>query len=242
MYRSKKTLWLLAVLPLLVLSACGVAAPAPTQDPAQLYTQIAATVVANMTQTAAAASPTPVETATSLASPTAAPTNTPLISPTPGAGTTEAPVFSFSTPTITPLISATLAPGQATATTGAVPTLRPVAQTSCDNFTFTDVNYPDGTVVPGGTNFVKTWEFTNTGPCVWNANYHLIYGWETDGAGWENTQPVAFNQTVAVGATIDLSVALHVPTKTSGYAAWFRLQNDKGYNFGPVFAVSVIVK
>jgi hypothetical protein len=241
MSRYSKVLWLLTALALLALSACGTASP-PTQDPAALYTQLAATVLANLTATAAAASPTPALSDTPLASPTLPATNTPLLSSTPLSGTPFVTPDTFTTPTNTPLLSPTPGPGTPSATAITLATLRPPSQTACDNFTFSDVNYPDGTVVTGGANIVKTWEFTNSGPCTWNENYRLIYGWETPDAGWEETQPVTFNRTVNVGESIRLSVPLHVSTKVGGYAAWFRLQNDKGYNFGPVFAVSVIVK
>lgn len=168
MSRYPKTLVPLIVLTVLVLSACGFAAPAPTQDPSVLYTQIAATVVANLAQTAAAASLTPAATETPLASPTAEASNTPLLSSTPLSGTPFVTLVTFTTPTDTPLFASTPGIGGLTPTLAVLPTLRPATQTSCDNFTFTDVNYPDGTIVKAGTNIIKTWEFTNTGPCIWN--------------------------------------------------------------------------
>lgn len=64
------------VLVAVVMSACGLAAPAePTQDPNAVFTQVAETVMVSMTQTSEAMPPTPEPTAT--AEPTEAPTALP---------------------------------------------------------------------------------------------------------------------------------------------------------------------
>ena len=212
---------------LLGLSACSGGAPAATPTSSDLlYTQLAQTVAVQLAQTVSAQG---TQTAAAVP-PTSTVTNTLLADSTEKA-------------TRTPLLSATPLPGQASATPAvALATQRPVVQASCDNFTFSDVNYPDGSDVPGGSVFVKTWEFKNTGPCTWNQNYRLIFGWKTDGSDWDQTGPVNLPSVVNVGDVIDLSVTLTAPTKPGGYAAWFRLQNDKGYNFGPIFAVSILVK
>jgi hypothetical protein len=236
MSRYSKVLWLLPVAALLVLSACGTAAT-PTQDTAALYTQLAATVLANLTQTAEAASSTPAITDTPPA------TNTPLLSPTPLSGTPSVTPDRFATPSNTPLLSPTPGPGTPTATPLTLATLRPPSQAACDNAAFVkDVTIPDGTTVSPGQVFVKTWEFTNLGPCTWTTDYVLIFGWATDGTNWNEMAPRNFTSEIKPGDTLDISITLHAPTKVGGYAAWYRLQNDKGYNFGAPFAVSVIVK
>ncbi len=231
-----KVLWLALAAALIGLSACGGGnAPTPTIDPSMFYTQAAQTVEVRQAQTESAVPPTPEVTDTPEASPTPEETNTPLLSPTPGSGTAPAT-------TVVPG-GATAVPGGATAVVPTAAATRPLAQqATCDNFTFTDKNFPDGSQVPGGSTFVKTWTFKNLGPCSWNKNYRLIYGWETPGSGWEGVGPVYLSQVVNPGDSVDISVTLKAPTKATGYAAWFRLQNDKGYNFGPVFAVSIIVK
>jgi hypothetical protein len=236
MSRYSKVLWPLAVAALLVLSACGSPAT-PTQDPAALYTQLAATVLANLTQTAAAASPTPAITDTQL------PTKTPLLSPTPLSGTPLLTPDGLGTPTNTPLLSPTPGPGVPTKTPNTLATLRPPSQAACDNAAFVkDVTIPDGTTVSPGEVFVKTWEFTNLGPCTWTTDYVLIFGWKTDGSNWNEMPPKNFPSEIKPGGTLDISITLRAPTAVGGYAAWYRLQNAKGYNFGPPFAVSVIVK
>jgi hypothetical protein len=236
MSRYTKVLWLLPVAALLVLSACGTAAT-PTQAPAALYTQLAATVLANLTQTAEAASPTPAVTDTPL------PSNTPLLSPTPLSGTPFITPESFATPSNTPLLSSTPGPGVPTATPITLATLRPPSQAACDNAAFVkDVTYPDGSPVSPGQVFIKTWEFTNLGPCTWTTDYVLIFGWATAGTDWSGMAPQNFPSEIKPGGTLDISITLQAPSKTGGYAAWYRLQNSKGYNFGAPFAVSVLVK
>jgi hypothetical protein len=187
-----------------------------------VYTEIWLTAAANQTLTFQAAPPTETETQVPQASPTLGPSNTPLVSETPQGGPTEA----ITQPSSTPISINTVPP----------------LQQPCDNAEFVeDVTYPDGAEVSPGIVITKTWRFKNLGPCDWDKDYHLIYGWQTEGAGWENTQPVPFNKIVHPGETLDISVKLKVPAAEGGYGAWFRLQNDKGFNFGDVFAVYIKV-
>jgi hypothetical protein len=44
------------------------------------------------------------------------------------------------------------------------------------------------------------------------------------------------------GETLEISVSLMAPTTAGSYGASFRLQNDKGYNFGATLTVIVTVK
>jgi hypothetical protein len=232
MSRFTKVLWLLTATLLLGLSACGGATP--TVSPEGLYTQIAQTVLAQVEETARAASPTPEVTDTPLASPIAEATNTPLITDTPS-GPQEA--------TNTPLLSPTPAEGTPSATPLTIATLPPPQSASCDNAAFVaDVTFPDGAAVTPGQLFVKTWRFKNLGPCSWSRNYNLVYGWGGTGTDWANFFPVNFPAVVKPGDTMDISIRLHAPLKTGGYGVYCRLQNSKGYNFGPVFALFILVK
>jgi hypothetical protein len=229
MSRIIKVLWLLAASLLVALSACGGAAP--TVSPQVLYTQIAQTVLAQIAETEQAASPTPEASLTPLLSPTLETTNAPLLSDTPQEATN------------TPLLSPTPGLGTPSGTPLTIATLPPPVAASCDNAAFVaDVTYPDGTAVEGGSTITKTWRFKNLGPCTWNRNYNLVYGWGGTGTDWSNRFPVNFPAIVKPGDTMDISVRLFVPRKTGGYGVYCRLQNDKGYNFGPQFAVYVVVK
>jgi len=213
MMRKQKTIWLLAVVFLVSLAACGGnATEAPTQDPNAVITQLMQTVVVAQTQTALAVSPTPSLT------PTPEMTNTPLIS---------------NTPEIT----------AATNTPFTLPTAATTPQAGCDNFTFiSDVTIPDGTVITRDTDFVKTWRVMNDGPCTWNSNYRLIWGWGGDGTNWATESPILFGVEVLPGNTLDISITLHAPADAGNYTGVFRLQNDNGYNFGTTLTVVIEVK
>lgn len=216
MSRFTKHPWLLMAFTLFGLAACG--GGAPTTDPSLAYTQVWKTVEVAQTQTALAASPTPNITNTPSVSPTPQATNTPLITNTPLPGVPSATLYTISTPAGT-------------------------QSAACDNAVgITDVTYPDGSEVTAGAPFVKTWRVKNLGPCNWDQDYHLIFGWGGVGTNWNNTQPSYFTAIVLPGETIDISVTLKAPTAAGSYAAAFRLQNDKGYNFGPPQTVVVTVK
>jgi hypothetical protein len=116
-------------------------------------------------------------------------------------------------------------------------------QNSCDSAQFvTDVNYPDNAEVPAGSGLTKTWRLKNLGPCSWDTSYHLIFSYQSDGANWNKTAPVSFPTKVAPGDTMDISVSLTAPTKAGTYRGTFRLQNSKGYAFGPEFYLQIVVK
>lgn len=226
MSRFTNIIWFLMAIALLSLSACGNGTP--TADLSLAYTQIWQTVEAAQTQTGLFASPTPAVTNTPLASMTPRATNTPLLTATllPGVPTATAfTVNMFSTPTGTFLAPA--------ATQNA----------SCDNMVgVADVTYPDNSVVPAGVVFIKTWSVKNMGPCTWDKNYKLIYGWGGDGTNWNTTPPSHLTADVLPGETIEVSVTLTAPTKPGTYGAHFRMQNSKGYNFGPDQYLIVVVK
>lgn len=214
---AKPFLLSLAVL-VLLLSACGGKSANPTASVDAIYTQAAATVEARMSQTAAAYTVTPSISDTPAVSDTPAASQTPLI--------TDTPAF-----TLTPIV---------------IKTQVPTGQNSCDNMIFvSDVTIPDGSTVAPGATFVKTWKVRNNGQCTWNTNYRLIFGWSSDSwAAIRNAppSPVKLTSAVVPGAEYDLSVTLKAPVNTGSYQAAFRLQNDKGYNFGTILYVLFQVK
>jgi len=216
MSRLTKLTWLLMAFILFGLAACG--GGTPTTDPSLAITQIWQTVEVAQTQTALAASPTPSITNTPAVSPTLQATNTPLITNTPLPGVPSATPFTISTPAGT-------------------------QSAACDNaIGITDVTYPDGSEVVAGAPFIKTWRVKNLGPCTWDQDYSLIFGWGGVGTNWNTTRPSYFTAIVLPGETLEISVTLTAPTAAGNYAASFRLQNNKGYNFGPVQTVVVTVK
>jgi len=216
MFRLNKLTWLLMTFVLFGLAACG--GGTPTTDPSLVFTQIWQTVEVAQTQTALAASPTPSITNTPAVSPTSRATNTPLITSTPLPGT----------PSVTPFTISTLAGTQSAA---------------CDIAIYiADLTYPDNSEIVAGAPFIKTWQVKNTGPCIWDQDYRLIFGWGGVGTNWNTAPPSHFTAIVLPGETLEISVTLTAPTAAGNYGATFRLQNDKGYNFGSLLTVVVTVK
>ena len=219
MKRLTKIPWLLMALTLFGLSACGggKAAATPTVDSAPVFTQIAGTALALQTQTVLAM---PSATSTPQISPTTQTTNTPLITDTPLSGTASATPLTLNTPLAT-------------------------TQKSCDNMAYVaDVTIPDGYVAAHGESMKKTWTVKNLGPCTWNQDYVLIFGWGGQGTNWNTTKPVALSKLVAPGETIDISVDLSAPSTKGEYVGVFKLQNDKGFNFPPgqQVTIDIVVK
>jgi len=213
MIRRNKTTWITSAVLVLVLSACG--AKTSTPDAASvdaIYTQAAATVGAKLTQTASMFTKTPESTPTSSELPTLSATQTPLITNTP----------------------------EFTATTLLVNTQVPPTQVSCDNMAYVDdVTIPDNSPVAPGSKFVKTWKVRNNGQCTWTTSYRLIYGWAANWPEIVQAPPgyVVLTKAVEPGAEYEVSVTLTAPVKSGVYLAAFRLQNDKGYNFGTILFV-----
>lgn len=216
MSRFTKLTWLLMAFILFGLAACG--GGTPTTDPSLAYTQIWQTVEVAQTQTALAASPTPRFTNTPTISPTQKATNTPLLTNTPLPGVPSATPITISTPAGT-------------------------QSAACDIAIYiADVTYPDNSEVVASAAFIKTWRVKNTGPCTWDQDYSLIFGWGGAGTNWNTTRPSYFTAIVLPGETLEISVTLTAPPAAGNYGATFRLQNDKGYNFGSSLTVVVTVK
>jgi hypothetical protein len=206
MFTHRSYLLILFGILVLLLGACNLPrqAPPPTTDPNLAYTQAAQTVAAQLTQ-AAVGTPIVFVTPTSpvgLASPTL-----PL------------PPTTTLIPSATPLPSATPIPP--TATNIPIP---------CDRAGFiTDVTIPDNTEIPGGTTFIKTWRLQNTGSCTWTTSYSLVF---YSGDAMSGSSSIPLPNSVAPGATIDLSVSLVAPTTPGTYRGEWRLRNTGGTTFG----------
>ena len=209
MMRLMKPFWIFSMLILLILSACGGVEATPTLNPEAVYTAAVQTAFAIISQTVAAVTDTPMITITPGPSPTLGPSKTPLITDTPPGGTplaTNTP-FTINTPLL-------------------------ATQVSCDNASLITETIPDFSEIAPGSQFVKTWRIKNTGPCIWNTNYRLAYGWGGEGTDWKTAQPVYLTRAVNPGEEIDISMTLSAPVNTGQYGAHFKIQNDKGYYFG----------
>jgi hypothetical protein len=200
---------------LVAIILCGLEAcggGTPINDPSVALTEIWHTVEVAQTQTALAVSPTPSFTIT------------PAVSPTMQATSTLLPGVASATPLKTSTSVGTLPP-------------------ACDNYLFIDdVTYPDGSEVVASAPFDKTWRIQNSGPCSWNQNYMLIFGWGGAGTNWNTAPGSKFGANVLPGEMLEITVTLTAPATAGTYQGAFRLQNDKGVNFGAELTVVVIVK
>jgi hypothetical protein len=140
---------IIAAVAVLLLAACAPATPVePTPDVQAIRTSAAYTVVAEITLTAAAFTPTPM------------PTETP------------APTMPPELPTATATIVYATDPTQVALGTPA----QLCDDMSFDPATV-DVTILDGTEMTAGQDFVKTWKIKNTGICAWGDGYTLVFSY-----------------------------------------------------------------
>jgi hypothetical protein len=120
-----------------------------------------------------------------------------------------------------------------------IPTIKPpivAAITSCDSATYiSDVTIPDGTTIPAGESFTKTWRVTNTGTCAWTATYKIVYI-SGDSLGGKAT---AIKKVVNPGESADISVILTSSSAFGNNTGTWKLSNDQGVAFGDSLTVIV---
>jgi len=92
-----------------------------------------------------------------------------------------------------------------------------------------DVTASDNSRFSPGEAFTKTWRLRNAGSCDWSPNYELAFA---SGHIMGGSIPTRIGTTVAVGSTIDLSVALKAPLAAGTYRANFMLRTPEGVYFG----------
>lgn len=131
------------------------------------------------------------------------------------------------TPTHTPLptVIATIA-----RTPSAV--ITPTSEAACNRAgmgTPFDLTIPDGTQIPAGEKFVKTWRLVNSGSCKWTRLYKLVfYSQNPMGALYEHFLPGE----VLPGYAIDLSLEFTAPLQLGVYRGNWMLQAPDGSLFG----------
>jgi hypothetical protein len=201
------------------LTGCNLGAtPAPTVDVNAIYTSAAETAFAafaqQLTQTAQAASPTPLPTNTSL------PTNTVIAT------------LAVSTPL-----------GGATpfATLGIATPIGTLSGPQCDDAAFiADVTVPDGTEMKPGQDFEKVWALQNSGTCRWDEGY--IFAWVSgDDLDNQNFEINAAGQFVDPGETANFSIDLTAPLAEREYNSCWRMKSDGGFFFGTFACVKIVV-
>lgn len=92
-----------------------------------------------------------------------------------------------------------------------------------------DLTIPDGSQIPAGEKFTKTWRLVNSGSCKWTRLYKLVfYSQNPLGATYEHFLPGE----VLPGYAVDLSVEFTAPLQPGTYHSNWMLQAPDGSLFG----------
>lgn len=96
----------------------------------------------------------------------------------------------------------------------------------------TGENPPDGTLFKPGEYFYKTWTFLNTGTCIWNQSYSLVFS-DGDLMGGLISYPLP--EDVPPGNTINISIYLQAPTTEGTAMGYWRFKTpwDTYFGVGP---------
>ena len=131
-------------------------------------------------------------------------------------------------PTLTPapVVPATAAseviptdtPGQVVSNPGCVASAELVSE-----------NPPDDTLFLPGEYFWKTWTFLNTGTCVWDKSYSLVFR-EGELMGGLISYP--FSDIIEPQETMEISIYLQAPTNEGTARGYWRLKTPWGVEFG----------
>jgi hypothetical protein len=90
-------------------------------------------------------------------------------------------------------------------------------------------NPPDGTVFTPGEYFWKTWTFVNTGTCIWDKSYSLVF-W--DGDRMEGLVSYPLTDVVEPDGTLDISIYLQAPSTEGTATGYWRFKTPWGADFG----------
>jgi hypothetical protein len=213
--------WLTAMVAvLLLLPACGAAAPqVPTQDPVAIYTMAAATVQAQLTSVAASQPTTP---------PTEAPTNTPEASPT-----VEATVAPVQQPTLAGLPAQPTIAGMPTALAQlpSMPTVTPGFGIG-DKALFQYQVPVDGFIIAPNEQFHIAWGVMNIGGNVWTTDYKWVF---LGGRQLSGVTTVPLEKAVKPGEKTELFIAATAPGEAGKYTTYWKLVNQIGVLVAEVY-------
>ncbi|MCG2786683.1 MAG: CAP domain-containing protein [Anaerolineae bacterium] len=142
-------------------------------------------------------------------------------------------------PTQTPVKTATQTEAP-TVTPSPTAAATPTAQSNCVNSALflSDVTIQDGTNVPAGQAFSKTWRLRNDGTCIWNSGYTLNF---ISGDQMDAPASIPLSET-APGAELELSVELTAPATDGAFAAFFEIRDPAGKIVPVGFLTNIWVK
>lgn len=95
-----------------------------------------------------------------------------------------------------------------------------------------DVTVPDGSVLRPGEVFTKTWRLVNTGDCIWNENYAIVW---FSGEMMGSARIQFLDEPVPPGQSVDLSVEMIAPLQSGYFQSNWKLRNadDQLFGLGP---------
>ncbi|HNZ14847.1 MAG TPA: NBR1-Ig-like domain-containing protein [Anaerolineaceae bacterium] len=223
-----KTNWIVAVAVIVIsvvtLAACNLpGSEKPLGDPieqakqtliAQQTQEHFQTLVAQLTATVPVESTEPVE--------PVEPTESPVVQPSNTVEPTAVPATSVPPTAVPP----TAVPPTAVPTRPA-PTATPIP---CYQLSFVaDVTIPDGTKIPGGNTFTKTWRIKNTGSCTWDERFDVAF---VRGTQLAASAIYDFRKVVKPGETVEISIEMTAPTTNGVYTSEWQMVNPNGVKFG----------
>jgi hypothetical protein len=96
----------------------------------------------------------------------------------------------------------------------------------------THITIPDGTQLPCGQPFVKTWRFRNEGKLTWPSDTLLVFVSKQNGDLMEAPSSVAIGKCVKPEEEVDVSVPFVAPSQTGMYNGFWKLCLSSGKKFG----------
>ena len=87
-----------------------------------------------------------------------------------------------------------------------------------------DITIPDHTTIEPGATFKKTWRVKNTGTCIWNDDYSLVFALNTN-MGASDATPL---KVVPPGKETNITLEMSAPNVKGSYRADFQLLNADG--------------
>ena len=231
--KFKQKFLIVLLIMIVLLSACdGTAEEGVISEEDVMMTYSVGTMVSGFfaSQTAMV-TPEPLSTNTPLPTNTFLSTPTPYNTQLPLATWTPAVIYFTSTLNIALTPSVTGTPPTATPNTGAL-------AFGCNNSAFVrDVNYPNGTTVSPGEEFVKTWKVENTGSCDWQYNYGMAVIVDKDfDSSWNH-----LGRNVKPGEWAEVSVIVNAPNNDGTYTGSWRMADAGGNPFGATLTLTIVV-
>ena len=134
-------------------------------------------------------------------------------------------------PTMTPQTTIESTRTPATVTVPAITSTLAAAPSdpNCVSASLIGENPPDGTILPPGEYFWKTWTLLNTGTCAWDTTFNLVYR-SGDLLGGLTSYPLPDD--VLPNEQKDISIYLRAPETDGTFTGYWRIQTPWGADFG----------